>query len=120
MSRYDTTSQAFFSFLETDRGCYALEGDLTLATARSALNKTARLFKKNKSLAFDLSGIVRGDSVGVGLLLEWRRQAHENGIPIHYTHIPDQLKAMARVGGVAELLDISSLNSYPRFSDTHG
>jgi len=96
----------FFSFLETDRGCYALEGDLTLATAQSALDKTARLFKKNRSLEFDLSGIVKGDSVGVGLLLEWRRQAHQAGISVRYTHCPDQLKAMARVGGVADLLQI--------------
>jgi phospholipid transport system transporter-binding protein len=110
MSRYDPT-RPFFSFLETDRGCYTLEGDLTLATAELALSKTARLFKKNKFLQFDLSGIVRGDSVGVGLLLEWRRQAHERGISIHYSHLPDQLKAMARVGGVAELLDISSSRS---------
>lgn len=100
--------QSVFSFLETDRGRYALEGDLTLATAQSALDKTARLFKKNKSLEFDLSGIVRVDSVGVGLLLEWQRRAREGGISICYVNLPDKLKAMARVGGVAELLESSS------------
>lgn len=107
MSRHGMTQPGgYFSFLETDRGCYALEGELTLSTAQSALDKTSRLFKKNKALEFDLSGIDKGDSVGVGLLLEWRRQAHSAGITIRYTHFPEQLKAMAKVGGVADFLEI--------------
>jgi len=100
-----SSSTTFFSFLETDRGCYALEGDLTLATAQSALEKTTRLFKKNKSLTFDLGNITKVDSVGVGLLLEWQRQAQKNGIQIRYINLPDKLRAMARVGGVTELLE---------------
>ncbi len=105
LTKIKMASDSRFSFLQTDTGCYALEGDLILATTQLALDKTARLFTKNKSLQFDLSAIEQVDSVGVGLLLEWHRRANQVGIPIRYVNLPDKLKAIARVGGVTGLLE---------------
>jgi phospholipid transport system transporter-binding protein len=50
----------------------------------------------------DLSGVTEVDSAAVSLLLEWRRQA-QNGT-LRFTHLPDALKSLADLYGVADLI----------------
>jgi phospholipid transport system transporter-binding protein len=44
------------------------------------------------------------DSAAVSLLLEWRRAAHGGNRRIEYVNLPDNLKSLAALYGVAELL----------------
>ncbi len=92
-------------------GEYALTGELTFATASLALKTTAGLFKNgDATLCFDLADIERSDSAGMALLIEWLRLAERAGTPLRYTHLPENLRAMARVSGVAEFLSTDPAN----------
>lgn len=98
-----------FELAGRGQGEYALTGELTFATASAALKATAGLFKNgDAALRFDLAAIERSDSAGMALLIEWLRLAERAGTALSYIHLPENLKAMARVGGVAEYLPLGS------------
>ena len=93
-----------FAVTGTGRG-YAFSGELTFATASQALEATRGLFGNEQGmLSFDLAGISSSDSAGVALLIEWLRLAGRTGITLRYARLPENLEAMARVCGVAEIL----------------
>jgi phospholipid transport system transporter-binding protein len=96
---------AAFDLVDRGQNLFSLEGELTFATAAAALKKTARLFRGGGEFRFDLAGIGRVDSAGVGLLLEWMRRAEEADAGLRFAHLPEHLRAIARVSGVEELLD---------------
>jgi phospholipid transport system transporter-binding protein len=92
---------------QATEGDYVLSGVLTFATASRALRAAAPLFGAGaKALRFDLSGVDRADSAGVGLLIEWLRGARAAGCQLRYAHIPETLRAMIRVGGIEGMLPI--------------
>ena len=97
-----------FELTERGEGEYALKGELTYATVSLALKATSGLFKNGaKSMRFDLADIARSDSAGAALLIEWLRAAQRNGAELSYAHLPENLRAIARVSGVAELLPLA-------------
>ena len=55
-------------------------------------------------VTIDLAGITEVDSTAVSLLLEWRRQATAAGRSIRYVNLPANLKSLAELYGVSELL----------------
>jgi len=101
------TGNELFRIREVNHGeRFALEGELSFASASVALKNTAKLFASSSATVFDLAGIVRADSAGVALLLEWQRRAEEAGVNLHYVNLPPQLEAIARVVGVDDILSI--------------
>jgi len=52
----------------------------------------------------DLSGLTEVDSAAISLLLEWRRAAQRDKRKITYINLPDNLKSLATLYGVTELL----------------
>ena len=97
-----------FQLIEHKHGEYRLVGEITFATVSRALAATAPLFGDGCRLRFDLKDVRRADSAGVALLIEWLRRARQAGGTVCYTHLPEPLKAMIRVGGMAELLPVDS------------
>lgn len=93
-----------FRALGRDNGVYLLEGELSFATVVYALKSLSGLFTPGAELCFDLAGIDRADSAGLALLLEWMRRAQKAGGSIRYIHLPEAVRAIARVSGVEELL----------------
>lgn len=55
-------------------------------------------------LTIDLSGVNEADSSALSLLLEWQRAAKARGFRIKYSGLPDNLRSLAQVYGVLELL----------------
>ena len=98
-------------------GDYLLTGVLTFATASAALQAADGLFRSER-LRFDLSGVRRADSSGVGLLIEWWRRAQSVGCQLHFANIPESLLAMLRVGGIEGLLPIdpATASLTPRYN----
>lgn len=109
-----------FRIRETDDGGrFVLDGELSFASAPLALKDTAKLFVSSSDKVFDLGGIVRADSAGVALLLEWRRRAREAGVRLRYVNLPSQLQVIARVAGVDGILSADgdgALGSSPKAS----
>ena len=55
-------------------------------------------------LTIDLAGVEEADSSALSLLLEWQRAARTRGFRIRYSGLPDNLRSLAEVYGVLELL----------------
>jgi phospholipid transport system transporter-binding protein len=82
-----------------------LRGELVFDTARDAYQKLSDCLPRScDSLAVDLSGIRRGDSAGLAVLVEWRALALGRGIHLRFNAAPDDLHALARLSDLdAEL-----------------
>ena len=55
-------------------------------------------------LTIDLAGVEDADSSALSLLLEWQRAAKARGFRIRYSGLPDNLRSLAQVYGVLDLL----------------
>jgi phospholipid transport system transporter-binding protein len=85
--------------LETTEVGYRVSGQLTFTT----VPELARVPAPTGEV--DLAGVTRADSAGLALLLDWLATAHGSGSGLNYHHLPPQLAAIARVSGIAEVLD---------------
>lgn len=92
-----------------DDGVYVLRGELGFDTVTALLNHSAELFEgEEPEIEVDLADVTRADSAGLSLLIQWWRLALKANRSITYTHLPAQMMGMANLGGVDELLPISS------------
>ena len=81
----------------------AVQGPLTLSHVTAVLAESAPLFKSPR-LVVDLAGVTEVDSAAVSLLLEWRREAARTNRTIEYANMPSNLKSLAELYGVSELI----------------
>lgn len=88
----------------TGEGTFELRGPVTFATAGSLLAAGAARFNGQGSVTVNLGKVTRADSAGLALLLEWLRLGRAAGRPVHFTHLPEKLRAIARLSGVETLL----------------
>jgi phospholipid transport system transporter-binding protein len=93
-----------FRLIDRGNGEYAVQGELTFATAAMALKATAGLFGRGAALSFDLGGVERADSAGVALLIEWVRHAAKSGAALRYHRLSEPLRAIIRVSGVEKVI----------------
>lgn len=77
---------------------------LTMTDAGAAL-RAGREAILGGETDIDLGGLQRFDSAALAALLDWRRLAAERGRPLRILHMPEGLASIARVVGVAHLLD---------------
>ena len=84
-------------------GRCAVVGPLTIANAAQLAEEGRRRFVDER-MVVDLEGVTDVDSAAVSLLLEWRRTAAGAGRQIEFVHLPANLKSLAALYGVAELL----------------
>ena len=76
---------------------------MTIANVRSLLSEGARQIQ-GPEITIDLAGVTEVDSTAVSLLLEWRRQAAGANRTLRYVNLPANLKSLAELYGVSELL----------------
>lgn len=79
-------------------------GDLTFTTAAAALRDGLQLLKRNGAWVVDLSAVTSGDSAGVAVLVEWIAAVREAGGSIRYENVPAQMRAIARIADLEDLL----------------
>jgi phospholipid transport system transporter-binding protein len=84
-------------------GRCALQGPVTIANVQSLLDEGARQIA-GPQVTIDLAGVAEVDSTAVSLLLEWRRQATGANRVLRYINLPANLKSLAELYGVTELL----------------
>ncbi|HSY45040.1 MAG TPA: STAS domain-containing protein [Steroidobacteraceae bacterium] len=86
-------------------GNVRVHGPLTFATARRALALGRELLGASAhAVEIDCSGVTAGDSAGLAVLLEWLGLAKQAGRQLHYTHLPQDLTALAGISELQELL----------------
>jgi phospholipid transport system transporter-binding protein len=87
-------------------GRCALEGPVTMANVTRVLEESDRLFS-GSDIVVDLAGVTEVDSAAVSLLLEWRRSARSANRNIAFANIPANVKSLAELYGVSDLLAIA-------------
>ena len=83
---------------------YLVSGPLLFQTVVEARKLGLQLLSEHETLVLDLSGVVRADSAGLALLIEWMREARRRGGAVHFENVPKQLKAIARASQVDQIL----------------
>lgn len=81
-----------------------ITGAVTMRTVTDALAESERLFDQ-PHVVVDLGGITELDSSAISLLLEWRRAAQAAKRRVDFVNLPPNLKSLADLYGVSELLD---------------
>lgn len=87
-------------------GRCALQGPVTVDNVAALLAQGNGLFGA-PAVTVDLGAVTEVDSSALSLLLEWRREAGRNGRTIRYLNLPGNLKSLADLYGVTELIAMS-------------
>ncbi len=92
-------------FVAEGKDAARVSGALTFQTAQDYLaDSRSWLSGQQGTATIDLSGVSRVDSAGIALLLEWLRLARERGRDVHFTGVPDQVRHLIQVNGLARIL----------------
>ena len=86
-----------------DGGRCTVQGPITLESVVALLAQGKGLFTEPQ-VTVDLAAVTEVDSSALSLLLEWRREAAGSGRAIRYLNLPANLKSLADLYGVTELL----------------
>mgnify|MGYP003406531949 FL=1 len=79
-------------------------GELSFASAGQALQDGLALLPSAGPCTIDLSGITSADSAGLAVLIEWLSVAGERGSALAFEAVPAQLRAIARISDLEELI----------------
>ena len=83
---------------------YRVAGIAGFATARALLAQGSAEFAGKARVEVDLSGVASADSAGMAVLLTWVERARLAGQSLTFTGLPAQLRGIAHVCAVEELL----------------
>jgi phospholipid transport system transporter-binding protein len=90
---------------------------LTVNNAKTMLDAGLHAIKEGQT-EFDLGDLTVVDSAAVATLLAWQRAARVGGKPLVFNNLPSNLRSLADLYGVTELLHASSM-AYPRTDLPH-
>lgn len=89
--------------ISCDGGRCTLQGAVNISNVVAVRDEARRLLTA-PHVTVDLSGLTEVDSTAISLLLEWRRAAQRENRKIEYINLPDNLRSLAALYGVSELL----------------
>lgn len=82
-----------------------LPADITHANARACAHMLAQALRgQSEAVVADASGLQKFDSSAIAVLLECRREAQIQGKSFSVRGLPERLRSLAALYGVAELL----------------
>ena len=84
-------------------GRCTVQGPVTLENAVNLLSEGNAAFTAD-DVTVDLAAVTEVDSAALSLLLEWRRECTRGGRAIRYLNLPANLKSLAELYGVTEML----------------
>jgi phospholipid transport system transporter-binding protein len=79
-------------------------GVMHFTTVTALLHSGTDAIATGRAAVIDLSGVKDSDSSGLALLIEWLSLAKAGGRGLRYENIPAQLRQLARLSDVEELL----------------
>ena len=79
-----------------------LSGAVTLANAVALCEEGKQ--QLNGDLVIDLVAVTEVDSAALSVLFEWRRAAREKNLKLTFSNLPDSMKSLAALYGVADLV----------------
>ena len=87
------------NLIQTGPSSWSFKGELTFATVAGMLTAGPKV-DPTKPAVVDLSGLTRGDSAGLSLLVEWLAVARVSGGVLRYTGSPAKFARLTRVAGL--------------------
>ena len=94
-----------FELRDLGMGRFALDGEMTFATAEQILRISEAHFEQYTRIEVDFSAITDSDSAGLALLLEWITWANHTVREIRFTSLPERVIAIAKTTEVDNLLN---------------
>ena len=86
---------------------YALSGELTMHNvSQVSLDTASVITAMNGEVTINLSKIVRADSAGLALLIDWLRIARRRNFTLRFEQLPEQLMQIARLCELHSVLPI--------------
>jgi phospholipid transport system transporter-binding protein len=87
-------------------GCIRVGSAMTFETARGVCEAGVACFETDgsPSIVVDCATVANADSAGLAVLIEWRRWAHQHGRHLKFANLPAQIRAIAHLSEVSELL----------------
>lgn len=86
-------------------GCWLLQGDIDFRSAPVLLEAGCRLIEQaNPRCVFDFSAVRSLNTSALSLLLSWRRHAQRTGTDLTFLHLPESLRAIARLSDLESQL----------------
>jgi phospholipid transport system transporter-binding protein len=86
-----------------DNGRYSVQGSITMANAKALLEQGAGLLSGHDAVV-DFGQVEEVDSSAIGLMLAWLRSAAEQKRTLRFSHLPENLKTLAALYGVLDLI----------------
>jgi phospholipid transport system transporter-binding protein len=91
---------------QSETGLIQVNGELSFATVKQALDDSQQYMVSLDELRIDLGAVTRSDSAGVALLVAWMRQAKNLDKTILFANVPHQMIAIASASGLDALLPL--------------
>lgn len=94
-------------------GEVSVSGELNMQSVPDAATKVKALLEEmlktdgQQQIVFDFSDITRSDSAGVALLVDVMQQARLASQDVMFSNIPRQMKDIAKISGLLEILPVS-------------
>ena len=94
---------------EQSQGVFAIEGELNMQTVPDVSRQLLALLPTTEGEKFtlDLTSVTRSDSAGVALLVEVMQQAKMTKLALSFANLPLQMKAIAGISGLLDILPIT-------------
>ena len=86
---------------------FLLNGDLTFATIDKRIVNSINFSVLPDAISIDLQQVNTTDSAGLALIIEWIKLAKAKQIHLLFENIPDQLLALAKLGGLEQVVNIT-------------
>lgn len=86
---------------------YSVEGELTFANINKKAVVAFKIDNGTKQITLDLKKVVKSDSAGLALLLEWLKIAQCQQVQLTFNNVPEQLIALANLCGLENVVHIA-------------
>jgi phospholipid transport system transporter-binding protein len=86
-----------------ENGRCVVSGPVTMRNVTAVLAESAGKIT-GSHVVIDLSGVTEVDSAAVSLLLEWRREGARAGRRVEFRNVPSNLRTLAELYGVSDLI----------------
>ena len=93
--------------IQREGGRLQVSGRLTMDTIGSSFDEAMQPLE-GKVWVVDLAQVEAADSAAVSLLLGWQRNAQRHGAKLTLVNVPENLRSLADLYGVAEALPLSN------------
>lgn len=84
----------------------SVQGPIIIDTVVALIEQGAALFDRD-DLVIDLAQVTEVDSAAVSMLLEWLRKARRHNCQLHFINMPKNLKSLAQLYGVFDLIPVA-------------